>query len=333
MNKIKHKIISCIRQLKLAYSLLIELLSYGKRLFRYNASIRTDLDIAKMQYTILRENHVIEKGMSMRAPRKGFGQEKVSKLLSRLQTYYLNYGHIDKGFLIYPLSTIKEYISYTNKNGTEIHHIEKKYHNTLKICIITEDELNISSGIQTITKEEIITQSHKSFKDLVQSRHSIRYYLPTPPKKEDIEEALKIAQQTPSACNRQSWRTHVFMNQDSTSLLEQQGGANGFESEILCTILVTADMKAFLSYEPMQCYVDGGLYSMNLINALHSLGYGTIPLSCGFQQKKLDNIAKNFGIPDNEAMICMIGVGVLHDTLNIAVSHRKDITLTNTYHS
>jgi nitroreductase len=168
---------------------------------------------------------------------------------------------------------------------------------------------------------------------LVQSRHSIRYYLPTPPKKEDIEEALKIAQQTPSACNRQSWRTHVFMNQDSTSLLEQQGGANGFESEILCTILVTADMKAFLSYEPMQCYVDGGLYSMNLINALHSLGYGTIPLSCGFQQKKLDNIAKNFGIPDNEAMICMIGVGVLHDTLNIAVSHRKDITLTNTYHS
>ena len=42
-------------------------------------------------------------------------------------------------------------------------------------------------------------------------------------------------------------------------------------------------------YEVHQAYVDGGLYAMNLINALHSLGIGTIPLSVAFGYDKLDN--------------------------------------------
>ena len=53
---------------------LIEMLSYWKRLYCYNASMRTDHDMYKMQYTLLRENHIIEKGMSMRQSRRGFGQ-------------------------------------------------------------------------------------------------------------------------------------------------------------------------------------------------------------------------------------------------------------------
>lgn len=51
-----------------------------------------------MQYTLLRENHVIEKGMSMRNPRKGFGQQKVLILLDRLQKYFIQYGDKDKDF-------------------------------------------------------------------------------------------------------------------------------------------------------------------------------------------------------------------------------------------
>lgn len=64
-----------------------EAIIFWKLTSKYNASHHTDSDMEKMQYTILRENHVIEKGMSMRNPRKGFGQEKVIKLLVRLKKY------------------------------------------------------------------------------------------------------------------------------------------------------------------------------------------------------------------------------------------------------
>lgn len=33
-----------------------------------------------MQYTLLRENHTIEKGLSMRNPRKGFGKKSVKSI-------------------------------------------------------------------------------------------------------------------------------------------------------------------------------------------------------------------------------------------------------------
>lgn len=101
-----------------------------------------------------------------------------------------------------------------------------------------------------------------------------------------------MAQQTPSACNRQGWKTHIFQGENSHKLIEWQGGCHGFEDQVNTSILVTTDLRAFLFYEVHQAYVDGGLYAMNLINALHSLGIGTIPLSVAFGYDKLDNLSQ-----------------------------------------
>lgn len=140
-----------------------------------------------------------------------------------------------------------------------------------------------------------------------------------------------MAQRTPSACNRQGWKTHVFQGKKSIELVKWQGGCKGFEDELKYSILVTANLKAFLSYEVHQAYVDGGLYAMNLINAIHSLGLGCIPLSCGFNSPKLQQL-KDFNIPENEVPIVLIAFGNLMDEFKIAISTRKPIGVTNTFH-
>ena len=296
---------------------------------RYNASNHTDKDIEKMQYTLSRETHTIEKGMSMRNPRKGFGQEKVSNLINRLKKYNQLYGMTDSSFLYYPLSTIKSYIEYTNKTGVSIPDIEESYAELLNT---TDFELvNVESGIVRESKEHIQSLCNKDFESLLFSRHSLRYFSKRPVSKDILDKALILAQRTPSACNRQGWKAHVFMGNRSVELIRCQGGSRGFEDEIRCAILVTANLKAFLSFEVHQAYVDGGLYAMNLINALHSLGLGTIPLSTAFQYQKLA-ILKSFGIPENEVPILIIGVGHLLDEFNVAVSTRKDIVLTTIWH-
>ena len=89
-------------------------------------------------------------------------------------------------------------------------------------------------------------------------------------------------------------------------------------------------MRGFLYYEPFQQYVDGGMYAMNLVNAFHSLGLGTIPLSCGFVHSKLARL-KRFGIPEQESPILIIGIGNLEDKVKVAVSTRKNISETNTF--
>ncbi|MBM6657425.1 nitroreductase family protein [Bacteroides gallinaceum] len=326
MKRLLSRLLQLVR---IRLSLWKDIFYFHKLTIKYNASIHTDNDIEKMQYTLLRENHTIEKGLSLKNPRKGFGQQKVLKLLKRLNKYFDVYGKTDKEFLIYPLGTIKHYIHYTKSTGVEIPIIEREY----KILMEKSGFVDVKEqgGIIQVSKDEILKKCNSSFESLLNSRHSIRYFSKETVTKDIIEKALNLAQRTPSACNRQGWHTHVFQGEESVRLIKWQGGSHGFEDEIRTSILVTANLKAFLYYEIHQAYIDGGLYAMNLINALHSLGLGTIPLSCGFTHDKLKGLA-DFDIPKNEVPIVIIGVGNLLENFNVAISKRKNINLTNKFH-
>ncbi len=318
-----------IDQIRVEKKLFKEALFFWLKLRKYNASVFTGLDIEKTQYVLLRKTHTIEKGLSMRNPRKGFGQQKVKGLIDELIAYNEKYGKDDKSFLQYPINTINAYIQYSKRNNVEINEIEMNFTLlTQQSCVRPIDS---SSGVITYFKDDILSKKDSCFRDLLNSRHSIRYFKKEVPSKDIIDEALKMASKTPSACNRQGWKTHVFLGDKSVQLVKWQSGARGFEDEIKGAILVTANLKAFLFYEVHQAYIDGGLYAMNLINALHSLGLGVIPLSVGFECSKLSTL-KQFNIPNNEVPIVIIGFGYMEDMFNAALSERKDIRLTNTYH-
>lgn len=319
-------------RLPLFLQFLIEVLCYWIKLCRYNASINTERDCKKMQYTLLRQNHIIEKGLSMRNTRKGFGQEKVLNLIHRLSLYDERYGKNDKSFLMYPLSTIKEYIAFQNNNGIEIPVIKKAFEDLCAKVGFNPDDLQMAAGVQLVDRNDIINDARGDYASLLYSRHSVRYFKDELPDRGTIEEALVLASRTPSACNRQAWHTHVYTGGDCHKLLRMQGGCNGFCDDIHCAVVVTSDMKGFLGHEPFQCYIDGGLYAQNLINALHYVGLGGIPLSCGFMSDSLSRMQKEFAIPANEVMIVIIGVGVLNEQTKIAVSARRPLTDTNTFH-
>lgn len=321
----KRKLINWIRTRKNDYKALraysISVNSFFWNLIRHNASSPIGKTPAKLQYLILRETHVIEKGMSIKNPRKGFGQERVYKLLENFWAYT---KQRNDDFLIYPLSTVRKYIDYTKSNNVQIDKIEELYNRL--IDKVQSFDIVIEAGIKNVKKEDIWSQSKINFKDFVQSRHSIRYFSSKQsPDMEMIKDALEMAQRTPSACNRQAWRVYVFEKEKTLELLTWQGGARGFENDIPMSILVTADLNGFLFYEPHQAYVDGGMYSMSLIYALHSLGLGTIPLSTGLKSSKIKSLYNKFNIPRNEVPIVIIGLGCLKDEFKVAISHRKPI--------
>lgn len=295
---------------------------------KHNASIFTDKCKAKMQYTILRENHTIEKALSLPNPRNGFGQQKVMHLIDRLNRYIELYFNAEPNFLIYPFATIKSYLEYSKNSGVNVDAIQNKFDQLIEKTKFTN--ISTKAGTTVLRKEEV-TGLSLNFETLLKTRHSIRMFTDEVPSTDVLTKALEMAQLTPSACNRQAWKTHIFTNETCHKLIEWQNGANGFENQIHCAILVTSDANAFLNYEIHQAYIDGGLYAMNLINALHSLGLGVIPLSCGFFHKKLNQLYQ-FGIPKNEVPILIIGTGMLLDEFKVAISERKSISYTNTFH-
>ena len=311
--------------------LIKEIVNYLCHLLKHNADINTEKSIEKMQYTILRSTHVIEKGLSLRTPRKAFGKEKILALLHNANKYMQLYGTQDKTFLIYPLSVISQYINHETTIGANVEEVETALKQIVNKYSFQLPQ-NTEAGVKLVSRTDIVNASQADFASLLSSRHSIRYFSKENIPSQLIEKALQLAQTTPSACNRQGWKVHIFSNTLATKLIQWQGGARGFEDEPTLAILVTANSRAFLKYEPFQAYVDGGLYAMNLINALHFVGLGTIPLSCGFGYKKLQSLYTQFGIPENERPILIIGVGQLEDEFKVAISTRKNIANTTTWH-
>lgn len=287
----------------------------------YNASCASEKDPAKLRNLILREAHTLEKGLSLRRPRQGFGQEKAAHLMGRIETYAARFGR--DAFLDGPLGTLTRYLEYSEAHGTAL----PALHERLAAC----GPAGAGEAVVEVEADALRAAARGDFAALTASRHSIRYFKAEPVPAASIEAALAIAARTPSACNRQGWRTHLFRGPRCHELLRWQGGCRGFEEEIGTCILVTADRRAFLYYETHQPYVDGGLYAMNLINALHYEGLGTVPLSCGFEADKLRGLDA-FDIPECEVPVLIIGIGIPEDRFRVAASARKPVSETHTEH-
>lgn len=81
----------------------------------------------------------------------------------------------------------------------------------------------------------------------------------------------RIASYTPSACNRQASRIHVFRDKNVIrKLLDNQLGTQGWCDNASVLICVTVNCNYFGgNYERYQALIDGGLYAMNFVMGLH----------------------------------------------------------------
>lgn len=150
-----------------------------------------------------------------------------------------------------------------------------------------------------------------AFTRVITSRTSLRDFRPDQsPSPEVIEQAVDIARWTPSVCNRQTWRVHYFTGPLVQKLLALQSGNRGFGHRIPSLIIVTSDLRLFVDpIERYQAWIDGGMFAMSLLLALHSGGIGTVPLNWAVLNSRDNALRKAANIPPWERIIMMIGCG------------------------
>lgn len=153
---------------------IVDTLSFWWCQVKYNASSRTEADREKMEYVLLRETHTIEKGLSLREPRRGFGQQKVKDLLRHLTDYQQRYGQQHPDFLRYPLAAIRSWIDYTQAQGVEIDALIGAFEALANQSGITE--VNGQAGVREVSRQEIQTAAAGNLASVLQSRHSVRYF-------------------------------------------------------------------------------------------------------------------------------------------------------------
>lgn len=123
-----------------------------------------------------------------------------------------------------------------------------------------------------------------------------------------------------------NWRLHYYDNTKlKNELLSLQHGSGGFIESIQGLFIVTTDIQGFTKMEQNEVFVDGGIISMNLVLALHNLGIGSCCLNTCFPYTRENKVKKLGGIPKNERLIMMIGVGYWKDTFKVGYSLKKNV--------
>lgn len=295
---------------------------YAYDFSRYTAgssSVNRGDSEAKQRALITMAYHSLEKGLSLPVVRPGFGVEHARTLILRLDTFLSDFIVDDNCRTA--LGVLDSYNEFNASSG----------HFNAEIAAATERLRGLvgealEGGVRVVDRssldEFLECTDAKAF---LESRSSVRQYTLKPVEREIVLEAVRVASRTPCVCNRQSWKVHVFdKNSDVADALRIQGGAAGFAEGVPTLLAVTSDLANFQAPgERHQCYIDGGLFAMSLMYALHAEGLVSCALNWSKGRKVDREFKERFSIHDSESIIMLLSVGWPRAEYRVANSARK----------
>lgn len=273
-------------------------------------------------------SHQIEKGLSHKDFRYGFGQQALTNLSFALKNLRALDSDAASHNDVYrmALGALHEYIQRHEDIGYDLTAVCKLFEST--IWREAEQFKGTQGGSYTVNASEKNSNGVKSFAQLAEGRHAVREFAPDPVTVEEIRRAVDLARTAPSVCNRQPARVHITCNQGIIErALHIQGGFRGYPAPP-ALILVTADNQAFVSsVERNEGFVDGGLFSMQLLMSLESVGLAACPLNTMMNTRNESMTRELMQIPDNEFLVMYIAVGHFPETLNLCRSSRLPVEM------
>lgn len=299
------------------------------RLFRYDlysfhnySNIkRNNNNWSQITSLLITYNHSIEKGLSLKHPRKSFGMVKIEKLKELINQYIIEFDVDD---IIYnALSSLKEYYIF-NDNLDEF----TKYIDFLSITALIDNEKIKVAGTKEVDYSEIRSQSTININDFYNSRFSIRNFSKRNVEDQIILDCISASIKTPSNCNRQPWKIKIISEEKEKEIVfSLQKGNRGFGDSSNKLLAIFSDLSSYSSLnERHQPWVDGGMFSMSIIYALHSQGIGSCCLNWAQGKTADKELKKKLKIDNSYAIIMFIAIGHIPQKLKVAHSKRKDMS-------
>ena len=295
---------------------------YDKTFFEENYS-HSKKTQRKIGYNMLLIVHSLEKGMSNREPRR-FGVEKVKQLMALVDDY-VSFGDFEDNYeFVCAINILRNYSKFYEQHGWTN---EKEYTSVLDFLRRFQDTKTIDIGSRLLRKSDFLKDSEIDYRRFLASRHSVREFSDARLSEKDFKQAVKTAILSPSACNRQMCKAYYVKDKGrADELIRMAQGFGGFDKKTINLIVVTFDVNAnYMVGERNQGWFNAGLFSMNLVNAMHAMGIGSCFCQFGNNVKDEDKIKELLSIPSSERIAVLIAAGYYCDEMLIPYSPRKEI--------
>lgn len=290
---------------------------------RFSSAVVSRRDTESLRKRILKEYHVVEKGLSLPEPRPGFGEAAIRQMIEDIVEYEERTGPDE--VTLAARSALSEYLEFNKFHQLDFPQIraftEVGQPPGPQDCIRT-------GGTIALDRSTLLRPEDRFFADFASRRYSIRSFTGEPVPMEVMLRAVEISLKTPSVCNRQTCRAYIITNRDlMAKALSHQNGNRGFGHTGGALYIITSDVRSFLyTGERNQGWIDGGLFSMSLAYAIHSLGYGSCMLNWSVEHFQDAALKRDLLIPSHDLVIMMMLVGTVPDNLRVAASHRKSLS-------
>jgi nitroreductase len=245
--------------------------------------------------------HRVEKGLALPEPKRPFGKavaERMTALLAETPAEASEQPYIEYGERA--LASLGEW----NEQGSI--NVEATPFLTSAPVALDEDNVRAFFG----------------------SRHSVRNFDPdNVPTEGELRSIVELARNTPSVCNRQGFRVHMYRSrEDIDAILKIQNGATGFAHVVPAVGVVTARRALFVGPdERNQRWVDGGLFAMTLVWAAHARGFATCMLNWSLPSVSSARLRKVADIPEGEDIVVVIAFGHAKEGARVARSQKRSI--------
>jgi len=292
-----------------------------KLYYKYSASMGLN-NKTKLIARIIKLYHTIEKGLTMPEVRLGFGKKNLISLIELNNRYIRLYGNKDTQ-IQHSVAVVLEYKVFHKKKGYEI---DDELIDLIDKQVAKMNNL-LASEQKKVTSKSYFQHTSSSFEEFSWSRASVRNYTNEDVSIDLLIKAVDIARNTPSVCNRQTAKAYIFSNKEKIQeILTLQGGNRGFGHLTNKLIVITAELGVFAELsERNQAFVDGGMFAMNMLYALHSKKIAACIMNCSHTYQKDLKMRKSTQIKKSEVFIAMISCGLTPDNFKIALSKRKNL--------
>jgi len=298
---------------------------YRRSSAAFHRSFKATDDLPHLRALITMDYHRIEKGLALRHPRSAFGQQVIRELGRNTATYARLGG--DRELLRIVRNVLRAYLDYHDAQQCDLGRFRGEVTELIKKLAIAEDACR-DGGTRNVTREEWLRIDRSALPDFFLSRSSVRDFTDEPIDDDVVERIVRFAMKTPSVCNRQAWRVYdIPRSEIMTNILSCQNGNAGFRDSIPRTFIVACDLRHFVSVgERNQGWIDGGMFAMSLLWAIHAEGLGACALNWSVE-KEADRKLRRFApIPDHEIVLMMIAFGHVPEAFRVAQSPRKSLS-------
>ncbi len=283
------------------------------------------------RYLLRRNTHRLEKGLLMRPRRDIFALDYIEATMEVFAQATVrclaDESDTDRLEWQWAHDVIAEYFEVTGSHPL-IDRLRKRFEDL--------DTGRLSGGDSKPYHRELGDQPPVSYDQMValaKQRRSVRWYRSEPVDRNLVDQAILVAAQAPSACNRQPFLFRIFDDPNQVAALaELPMGTAGFGHNIPMIIAVVGRLRAYFNPRDRHLiYIDGSLAAMSLMFALETLGLSSCSLNWPDIWTREKKITRLLDLDPDERVVLLLSVGTPDPEGLVAYSQKKTLDQIRTY--